>query len=78
MGALGHNVAGFVGKDGFKYGINNGQRIDGPFETWENFAQFYIDRGDAAPDGVLWLFSPCLDSRAVGDAVLELDHTVLR
>jgi len=78
IGPLGHNVAGFVGSDGLKYAINNGQSIDGPFNTWEELAQYYIDRGYAAPDGVLWLFQPCISERIVGDAVLNLPHTVLR
>jgi hypothetical protein len=79
MGPSGHNVTGYVGKDGLKYAINNGQSIDGPFDTWEELAQFYIDNGMASPpNGVLWLFSPCFSDRAVGDAVLDLPHTVLR
>jgi hypothetical protein len=78
LGPLGHNVTGFVGADGLEYAIHNGQRIDGPFDTWEELAQFYIDNGSAAPDGVIWLFQPCIGERAVGDAVLNVPHTVIR
>ncbi len=79
LGPAGHNVAGYVGKDGLKYAINNGQDIEGPFDSWEALAQSYIDRKIAAPpEGVLWLFSPCIESRAVGNDMLSLTHTVLR
>ncbi len=79
LGPSGHNVTGYVGKDGLIYAINNGQGIDGPFNTWEELAQFYIDAGFASPpNGVVWLFSPCLSQRATGNAVLKIPHKVVR
>jgi hypothetical protein len=79
LGPSGHNVTGYVGKDDLKYSIHNGEIIHGPFNTWEELAQFYIDQGSASPPGgVIWLFSPCIPSRAVGDAVLALPYKVIR
>jgi len=79
LGPQGHNVTGFVGDDGAKYAISNGQAIDGPFDSWEELAQFYIELGVAAPEkGVIWLFLPCIPGNAVGDAVLDLPYTVIR
>ncbi|MFZ5911652.1 MAG: serine/threonine protein kinase [Chloroflexota bacterium] len=79
LGPSGHNTAGYIDRDGLKYSISNGQGIDGPFNTWEELAQFYIDRGIAAPpNGVIWLFSPCIEKLAVGRAMLDLPHVVVR
>ncbi len=79
LGPSGHNVAGYIDRDGLKYSISNGQKVDGPFNTWEELAQFYIDSGIAAPpDGVIWLFHPCISNRTIGEAVLDLPHIVLR
>jgi hypothetical protein len=76
---FGHNVAGFVGKDGMKYSINNGVEIDGPFETWEALAQYYIDLGTyAKPDEALILFAPCIDQVYDGYTILQIPHQVLR
>ena len=78
-GPGGHNVAGFIGEDGLKYSINNGEELIGPYNSWEELAQYYIDLGIATPpNGVLWLFSPCISRRAIGEQVIQLEHTVLR
>lgn len=75
---LGHNVAGFVGHDGLIYSMNNGKEIEGPFDSWEDLAEYYISKGYAAPNSVLWLFDPCIEDTVIGDSVLGLPHTVLR
>ena len=74
----GFNVAGYVGEDGKKYAIINKAQPDGPFDSWEALARAYIDAGLAEPDGVVWLFQPCLEKRVDGDAVLALEHQVIR
>ncbi len=79
LGPTGHNTAGYIDHDGLKYSISNGQGISGPFNTWEELAQFYIDRDIAAPpNGVIWLFSPCIEKRAVGEEMLKLAKIVVR
>ncbi len=87
IGPQGHNVTGFVGADGKYYAINMGQSrddpsggrtLDGPFKSWEELAQEYINRGYAAPNGVIWLFSPCITERILGDAVVNLPHKEIR
>jgi hypothetical protein len=78
LGPFGHNVTGFVGNDGLKYAINDGQSMDGPFNSWEELAQYYIDNKSAEPNGVIWLFQPCIPERAVGEAMLDLPHIVFR
>jgi len=79
LGPQGHNVAGYVGDDGMMYAIHNGQEISGPFTSWEELAQSFIDQGVAAPpDGVLWLFDPCIPNRVTGEPVIELPHQVIR
>jgi hypothetical protein len=74
----GFNVAGYIGENGKMYAIINKPQPDGPFDTWEELAQVYIDAGLAEPDGIIWLFQPCLESRVDGDAVLALKHQVVR
>ncbi|MBD3155825.1 MAG: hypothetical protein GF368_04170 [Candidatus Aenigmarchaeota archaeon] len=81
----GHNVTAFVGNDGLKYGINmgynrgdRGPSLDGPFNTWEEVAQEYIDRGYADPNEVIFLFYPCITQTVVGDSVLNLPHMRIR
>ncbi len=77
-GMWGFNAGGFVGKDGMKYGYSDSTEPDGPFSTWEELAQHYIDLGYAEPDGVIWLFSPCIDSLKEGKEVLNLSHVIVR
>lgn len=77
-GLWGFNAGGYVGKDGLKYAFSSNAQPDGPFLTWEELAQSYIDLGLAKPDGVIWLFSPCIGNRAEEKAVLNLSHTVVR
>jgi hypothetical protein len=79
LGPDGLNIAGYIDRDGLKYSIINGQGIDGPFNTWEELAQFYIDKKMAAPpDGVIWLFSPCIEKLAVGRVMLDLSRIEVR
>ena len=78
LGPLGHNVTGFVGKDGLIYSIHNGESLDGPFTTWVELAEYYIEKGLAEPENVVWLFEPCLEETMVGDGVLDLPHSVIR
>lgn len=74
----GFNVAGYVGEDGKIFAITNNPQPEGPFESWAELAQVFIDAGLAEPDGVVWLFAPCIASRVEGDAVLALEHQVIR
>jgi hypothetical protein len=78
LGPLGHNVAGYIGNDNQIYSISNGQWIDGPFNSWEDLAQFYINERSAKPNGVIWLFEPCLEKQVTGDPVINLPHTIVR
>lgn len=75
---LGHNVTGYVGRDGKKYSINNGVAIDGPFDDWIQLAQYYIDHGYAEPNQVIWLFDPCLSKTYIGDEVYQIPYRVIR
>ena len=75
--SLGHAVSGYV-SDGKKYAINNGSEIVGPFNTWEELAQFFIDRGYAEPNQELWLYSTCIDHTYVGDEVYQIPRTRIR
>jgi hypothetical protein len=74
---LGHNITGFVDPgDGKMYAINNGREQVGPFNSWLELAQYFIDKGDAEPNKVIWLFKPCI-SQTTGD-VEKLSHKVIR
>lgn len=75
-GPWGYNVAGYVDANGQKFAINGGIIIEGPFATWDEMGQYYIDKGKANPVGVLWLFAPCIPATATGDAVFNLPHIV--
>jgi hypothetical protein len=74
----GHNVTGFVGRDGKLYAINNGQSIDGPFNSWEELAKFYIDRGYAEPNKNLVLYPVCLSKDYIGSEVGTIPAQYLR
>ncbi|NPV87835.1 MAG: protein kinase [Anaerolineae bacterium] len=78
LGRHGLNVTGFVGKDGKLYAIPMGRAINGPFKSWEELAQFYIDKGAAQPDQAIWLFTPCLEKVTRFPEVKELPHRVIR
>jgi len=79
LGSKGHNVTGYVDRDGQIYAISNGLGVDGPFSSFEELAQLYIDQGFASPpDGVLWLIEPCLEDHVVGEELLDVPHQALR
>ncbi len=74
---LGHNVAGFVNPvDGKMYAINNVQERAGPFNSWVELAQYFIDRGYAEPNKEIWLFAPCINQTT--SDVRNLPHKVIR
>jgi hypothetical protein len=81
---LGHNVAGYRDKlDPSKvWSLNNNGELIGPFHSWEELAQWYIDHGFAYADGPIWLFDPFAITQIATDSthpsVLELPHTVVR
>jgi hypothetical protein len=73
----GHNVAGYIRpSDGKIYAIDGGDHL-GPFNDWAALAQYFIDKGAADPNRVLWLFYPCINQRAIGP-VDVLPHKVIR
>lgn len=77
LSPLGHNVTGFVNpSDGKMYAINNGQEQLGPFNSWLELAQYFVDRGMAEPNKAVWLFNPCI-SQTTRD-VEKLPHKVIR
>jgi hypothetical protein len=80
IGPLGHNVAAYVTKSDPPqiWSLNNyGQQI-GPFGSWEDLAQWYIDHGYAAADGTIRLFDPFGIDQITTDKVLELPQVIVR
>lgn len=79
----GHNVAGYVNpKDGKIYSIDNGVEINGPFNSFEELAQFYADRykinlEESKPRGIVLLFDPTYQELRTGGDILNIPHQVV-
>jgi hypothetical protein len=81
---LGHNVAGYRDKNSPSeiWSLNNSGEMIGPFSSWEELAQWYIDHGYAYANGTIRLFDPFGITQPTTDnthpSVLELPQTVVR
>lgn len=81
---LGHNVAGYrdKGNPSQLWSLGNEGEMIGPFSSWIDLAQWYIDHGYAYANGTIRLFDPFGITQITTDhthpSVLELPQIIIR